>query len=131
MLESRDKDYLLPRLLPFICQTDAFFEHAIGTSAGSLSPRTNWQNLATYEFALPPLNEQRRLANVLSAVTEACQTCSRLEQTIMQAELGALQTQLANNKSRPAVPVVDLLREPPRNGISARRFPSTRPVTSD
>lgn len=65
VLEPRDKDYLLPELLPFICQTDAFFEHAIGTSAGSLSPRTNWQNLATYEFALPPLNEQRRIANLL------------------------------------------------------------------
>ena len=34
VLESRDKDYLLPRLLPFVCQTNAFFEHAIGTSAG-------------------------------------------------------------------------------------------------
>jgi type I restriction enzyme S subunit len=31
---------LLPELLPFICQTDGFFQHAVGTSAGSLSPRT-------------------------------------------------------------------------------------------
>ena len=68
VLESRDKDYLLPGLLPFLCQTDAFFEHAIGTSAGSLSPRTNWQNLATYEFVLPPLDEQRRIARVMLAL---------------------------------------------------------------
>ena len=123
MLESRDKDYLLPQLLPFICQTDAFFEHAIGTSAGSLSPRTNWQNLATYEFALPPLNEQRRIASVLSAVTDAGQTCSHLEHAIMQAELSAMQTGLDRNRHRPAVPVVDLLREPPRNGISPSPIP--------
>ena len=58
-------DQLMPELLPFVCQTDAFFEHAIGTSAGSLSPRTNWKSLATYEFALPPLEEQRRIAGVL------------------------------------------------------------------
>jgi hypothetical protein len=32
---------LLPELLPFICQSDAFFEHAVSTLAGSLSPRTN------------------------------------------------------------------------------------------
>ncbi len=76
VLESRDKDYLLPQLLPFICQTDAFFEHAIGTSAGSLSPRTNWQNLATYEFALPPLDEQRRLAMLLATV-EVCRESLR------------------------------------------------------
>ena len=60
VLESKDDRHLLPELLPFVCQTDAFFKHAVGTSAGSLSPRTNWQSLATYKFALPPLEEQRR-----------------------------------------------------------------------
>jgi type I restriction enzyme S subunit len=60
-------EQLLPELLPFICQTDAFFDHAVGTSAGSLSPRTNWKSLATFEFALPPLEEQRRIAEVLWA----------------------------------------------------------------
>ena len=47
VFESKDDRHLLPDLLPFICQTDGFFEHAVGTSAGSLSPRTNWQALAT------------------------------------------------------------------------------------
>jgi type I restriction enzyme S subunit len=60
-------DHLLPELLPFICQTDGFFEHAIGTSAGSLSPRTNWESLASYEFALPPREGQETLLNVLGA----------------------------------------------------------------
>jgi len=60
-------DALLPELLPFICQTDAFFEHAVGTSAGSLSPRTNWESLADFEFALPPIEEQRRFASALNA----------------------------------------------------------------
>ncbi len=67
VLESRDADVLLPELLPFICQTDAFFEHAVGTSAGSLSPRTNWTSLAGFEFSLPPLDAQRRLSNILEA----------------------------------------------------------------
>ena len=34
-------DDLLPELLPFIVQSEGFFEHALGTSSGSLSPRTN------------------------------------------------------------------------------------------
>ena len=71
VLESRTEDRLLPGLLPFICQTEAFFQHAIGTSAGSLSPRTNWQNLAAYELALPPLDEQRRIAALLRSHVEA------------------------------------------------------------
>lgn len=65
VFESPDPTRLLPELLPFVCQTDAFFDHAVGTSAGSLSPRTNWSSLAQYEFALPPLAEQRRIAEVL------------------------------------------------------------------
>ena len=62
---------LLPELLPFLCQTESFFEHAVGTSAGSLSPRTNWTQLANYEFALPPLAEQRRIAEVLWAMVKS------------------------------------------------------------
>jgi len=64
VLESKS-EHLLPELLPFICQTDEFFEHAVGTSTGSLSPRTNWNSLASFEFALPPLERQRWIAHAL------------------------------------------------------------------
>jgi len=70
VLESKDMAVLLPELLPFICQTDAFFDHAVGTSAGSLSPRTNWTSLAGFEFALPPIEEQRRTVNLLTALED-------------------------------------------------------------
>lgn len=70
VLESKDAAVLLPELLPFICQTDAFFDHAVGTSAGSLSPRTNWTSLAGFEFALPPIDQQQRLVAVLHGYME-------------------------------------------------------------
>lgn len=56
---------LLGDLLPFVVQSDGFFEHALGTSAGSLSPRTNWRDLKNFEFNLPPLEEQKRIADLL------------------------------------------------------------------
>lgn len=62
---------LMPELLPFICQTDAFFDYAVGTSAGSLSPRTNWKSLASFEFMLPPIQEQARLVETLTAAANA------------------------------------------------------------
>ena len=62
---------LLPELLPFIVQTEGFYQHALSTSAGSLSPRTKWVDLAKYEFPLPPLDEQQRIAEILWAVEEA------------------------------------------------------------
>ena len=63
-------DRLLPELLPFLCLSERFFQHAVGTSAGSLSPRTNWSSLASFEFDLPPLDQQRRSAEILWAVDE-------------------------------------------------------------
>ncbi|CAH0168577.1 restriction endonuclease subunit S [Plantibacter cousiniae (nom. nud.)] len=59
---------MLGDFLPFIVQADPFFDHALGTSAGSLSPRTNWRDLAKFEFDLPPLDEQKRIADLLWAI---------------------------------------------------------------
>lgn len=64
-------DRLLPKLLPFLCMSERFFQHAVGTSAGSLSPRTNWSSLASFEFDLPPLDQQRHIAKILWAADEA------------------------------------------------------------
>lgn len=69
--EPKDKKVLLPELLPFICQSDAFFDHALGTSAGSLSPRTSWKALKDFEFPLPPIEEQKRIAEILWAMDDA------------------------------------------------------------
>ncbi|WP_420621252.1 restriction endonuclease subunit S [Candidatus Poriferisodalis sp.] len=60
-------DELVSEFLPFMVQSDGFSDHALGTSAGSLSPRTKWQELAKYKFGLPPLDLQREICEVLSA----------------------------------------------------------------
>ena len=76
VLETKDAKVLLPELLPFICQTDAFFDHAVGTSAGSLSPRTNWASLADFTFVLPSMDDQQRILEGLKssyAVVESYQ----------------------------------------------------------
>ena len=68
VFESANPNVLLPELLPFICQTDRFFEYAVGTSAGSLSPRTNWTSLAKFELGLPPIEEQEHFSKILKAI---------------------------------------------------------------
>ena len=88
VMESKDANVLLPELLPFICQTDAFFGHAVGTSAGSLSPRTNWTSLADFGIALPSLVEQRSLVNLLRTATDA----SEAQEQAVNAAQGLLQS---------------------------------------
>ena len=58
---------ILPELLPFVIQNDRFFDYAMQGSAGSLSPRVKWEHLKNYEFPLPPLTEQKVLADKLWA----------------------------------------------------------------
>ena len=64
------KSNLSPRLLPFIIQNDALFEHAVTNSAGSLSPRVKWQSLSQFEFELPSIGKQEELADILWAAQE-------------------------------------------------------------
>ncbi len=61
---------IIPGLLPFIVQSDAFFDWAVQTSSGSLSPRTKWKSLAEFEFPLPPIERQKEILEVLEKVEE-------------------------------------------------------------
>ncbi len=65
-------------LLPFIIQNDRFFDYASRGSAGSLSPRVKWEYLKEYEFYLPPIEEQERLAKLLWAAYELKESYKKL-----------------------------------------------------
>jgi type I restriction enzyme S subunit len=60
-------EVVLKDFLPFFMQSDVFMDRAVKISVGGLSPTINWSDLAREEFALPPLEEQRRIAEVLQA----------------------------------------------------------------
>lgn len=97
VLESKDAQVLLPELLPFICQTDAFFDHAVGTSAGSLSPRTNWTSLADFEFALPKIDEQTRIVETLLAFEKNLEAMEVLLNSARQVVKSAINSLLTSD----------------------------------
>ena len=72
------EDRLIPELLPFIIQNDVLFDFAVGKSAGSLSPRVKWENLKNYKFELPPIPEQKKLAEALWAINDTLQAYQKL-----------------------------------------------------
>lgn len=70
---------VLPELLPFIVQSDSFFEYAIKTSAGSLSPRTKFKDLAKFAFKLPAKSvDQKRIAELLWSIDQVEREYSNL-----------------------------------------------------
>jgi type I restriction enzyme S subunit len=72
---------MLQTYLPYVVQSDAFFAHALGTSAGSLSPRTKWADIAKFEFDLPPIEEQQLIVDLMTAVD------AHIESLIHQVEV--------------------------------------------
>lgn len=62
------KDKIDESLLPLIIQNDRLFDFAVSKSAGSLSPRVKWEHLKNYEFELPDMDEQKKLANILWSI---------------------------------------------------------------
>lgn len=91
-------EMVLTEFFPFIIQNDKFFNFAVDESAGSLSPRVKYKDLAEYEFLLPPLAEQKKLADLLWAGDEALQMYRELEKEIQQYRGSFLKTFLKKNK---------------------------------
>jgi type I restriction enzyme S subunit len=62
-------DQLLPEFLPIVMNSEAFHEHSIEQSKGSVNPYINFKDLTWYEFALPPIPYQRQAVRLLDDAT--------------------------------------------------------------
>lgn len=82
-------DKVLPEFLPFLMMSDRFMNRAVEISVGSLSPTINWTTLKLETFDLPPLDQQRRIAEILWAVDEVIGSEERTLASIEEA-LGAV-----------------------------------------
>ena len=86
---------MLPGLLPYYANSDAFMNHAVSTSAGSLSPRTKWRDLADFELSIPDLIVQEKIVDVFNKLNESLtliktqkQTLKALKQKLLNEILG-------------------------------------------
>ena len=60
-----DEKQLLQSLLPFVIQTEDFVKHTCNNAHGSTNPFLNWKDIVSYEFLLPPIEEQKKISEVL------------------------------------------------------------------
>ena len=68
------EDVICKEFLPFFISSDTFLNEAIRISVGGLSPTINWKDIKELEFDLPPLSEQKALAEKLWAAYEVKQS---------------------------------------------------------
>ncbi|MET8140811.1 restriction endonuclease subunit S [Sphaerisporangium sp. NPDC005288] len=68
VLDAIPENGLLQEFLPFVLASDHFIAYATAEATGSMNPRLLWGQMQRYEFDLPPLDEQQRLADLLWAI---------------------------------------------------------------
>lgn len=99
----RAKETLLPELLPFIVNNEKFFDYAIKHSAGGLSPRVKFKDLADYEFLLPPRDQQAQLADLLWAMDEVIEKENKVLENQNNFIKTFIYTFLKENKKEPLI----------------------------
>ncbi len=95
----------VPRFLVYLLHTEAFVNHAVATSTGISHPRTSWDSLGKFTFALPPLREQRAIANIFRAIDEKTATLEQEAQHLDELFHAMLDELMTGKKS--AVPLID------------------------
>jgi type I restriction enzyme S subunit len=95
ILVLRAQKGLEPEFLAYLAHTPIFLEYATATMTGVNHPRTSWKALQQLQITLPPLSEQRAIAEILRAVdrkTEAEEARQRALEALFRTLLHDLMT---------------------------------------
>jgi len=82
VLGTKDEAVLLQIYLPFILQTNHFWNYANDNKSGSVNFFVNWSTLANYEFNLPDIPEQERLSKILWAAEDVKKSSTSAQEDI-------------------------------------------------
>ena len=116
-----------------LLQSETVLRHAVGTSAGTKMPRTTWRDLSRCPVCLPPLPEQRAIAEALQSADEVIERSRAVIEQLAQVKKALMQELLTRGlpgrhtrfKLTPvgeapeewqAVTLASVLAEPLRNG---------------
>ena len=93
-----NEELLLPELLPFIINNNKFFEYAITHSAGGLSPRVKFKDLAQYELHIPSKALQAELSKLLWLMDKVLEKDLRLANKIKNLKNSHMREKLSGIK---------------------------------
>ena len=65
VIRTKDEKVLLQRFIPFIFQSDSFWEFAEKNKKGSTNFFLNWSDFEKFEFDLPDIDKQKMITEIL------------------------------------------------------------------
>lgn len=110
ILRSQDESVLLQDLVPFLIQSDVFRYYAESRWAGSTNKFLNKTPLTEFEFALPPIEEQRRMVEALNGAEAYQESLLQLEAASRRIWLSAVES-VEFRYSKSPTPLGELLAD--------------------
>lgn len=98
ILVFRSKNGFPSKLIPFITASERFINYAVSTSAGSLSPRTKWKDLANFEIKLPPKDEQEKILSLFLTLEKQIEQTDEQEKYIRRLTKKIIDDFIDNNR---------------------------------
>ncbi len=95
-----DTDKLLQEFLPFVVRSSGFWNFAMQNKRGSTNFYLNWTDFEKYTLKLPPLDEQRRIAELLWAAENSLEAHRNLlkdERDCLNVSITEVFRVIANN----------------------------------
>ena len=89
---------VLQELLPWLMLSERFTKHSVQESKGSTNPYINFPDIAKFEFDLPPLDRQRRIAEILCAVDDTIQEYLKALQACEQWKIALVERCFLNSE---------------------------------
>ena len=95
ILVIKAKGNILNSILFQIITTESFIEHSISKVFGTKMPRTSWAILKEFKLALPPLKEQKQIAQILSTADKKLELLRAKKEKYETLKKGLLQKLLS------------------------------------
>jgi type I restriction enzyme S subunit len=92
IFRPKDTNIIYPNFIPFLLQSEDFWSTVISLSEGSMSPRVKWKTMATQEFFIPTMQEQKRISIILWAIEDNLRTLEELIQFVDKLKKNILET---------------------------------------
>lgn len=117
MIFHPKEDVIDKRYFPFFINSDAFMDEAIRISVGSLSPTVNWKDLKDLKFDIPPIEEQKQIADKLwiayDLKSKYANLVESIDEMVKSQFIEMFGDPVTNSKGWPTKPLSEVAPESP------------------
>lgn len=82
ILKNKNKEILDNQYLFYFLSTDHFFNYVTSSAKGTKMPRGDKTAIMKYEILLPPIEEQKKIAAILSTIDKKIKINNKINKTI-------------------------------------------------